>query len=104
MRQGVTQKPKSKRANWYSARRRPADIKHAPAIIEGRVRFRYAYCKEFSAVSSNIAREGDRVDCKCCLRHLRKKPQYANYLMGQGIDCRGTVWTDAQGAEHWQGT
>jgi hypothetical protein len=87
-----------KTKHWFSARRkRPMKIKHAPHPARGK----YPYCDEFATNPTGVANEGDRVNCECCLRKLRKSPQYSNQLINAGIDCRGTVWTDGEGRETW---
>jgi len=71
--------------NWKSASWKQ-EIKHAPdTMIEG-----FAYCADVFA-SKSIAQSGENVTCKCCLKKLRKRPQYANFLfVRQQIQCLGT--------------
>lgn len=68
---------------------KPSHIVHAPDAEYGC----YPYCVELAYLVDRIAKPGEWVDCKACLRKLKKHPQYANYLFTeQRIDCRGTVW------------
>jgi len=90
-------KPMSRGKHWFSAsRRRPPIVVHAPDTL----RDKYPYCLEFGASPKHVAKKGDTVTCKCCLKKLKKNAQYANYLLAKGIECRGAIWTDEHGNQY----
>lgn len=76
----------------FSAKRDMTKLLHAPDVVADHM----PYCDTPTIFAMKaIAKKGEIVTCKLCLRKLKRHPQYANALRAQkGIDCRGWVWKE----------
>ena len=78
--------------NSTNAHRYPPMAVHAPIAPHGMTlpeETRWPYCVEFGDDTVKVAKRGQKVTCKLCLRKLKKKAQYANFLTAAGIFCGG---------------
>jgi hypothetical protein len=78
--------------NTSAMHRYPATRVHAPMAPPTMTlpdNPRYAYCVEFGDDTVKVAKRGETVNCKLCLKKLGRVAQYANFLQRNGINTRG---------------